>query len=87
MNVEQKVCGILLELTGKETVSPTDSLQADLALDSLSAVTLLLEIEDCFGIQLDESDMDLSKLDLVEDVITMVSGYVLKCGEENGQAS
>ena len=84
MNVEQKVCGILLELTGKETVSPTDSLQADLALDSLSSVTLLLEIEDCFGIQLDESDMDLSKLDLVEDVITMVSGYVLKCGEENG---
>lgn len=84
MNVEQKVCGILLELTGKETVSPTDSLQADLALDSLSAVTLLLEIEDGFGIQLDESDMDLSKLDLVEDVITMVSGYVLKCGEENG---
>lgn len=84
MNVEQKICDILLELTGKETVSPTDSLQADLALDSLSAVTLLLEIEDCFGIQLDESDMDLSKLDLVEDVITMVSGYVLKCGEENG---
>ena len=84
MNVEQKICDILLELTGKETVSPTDSLQADLALDSLSAVTLLLEIEDSFGIQLDESDMDLSKLDLVEDVITMVSGYVLKCGEENG---
>jgi acyl carrier protein len=55
-----------------------------LALDSLSAVTLLLEIEDGFGIQLDESDMDLSKLNLVEDVITMVSGYVLKCGEENG---
>lgn len=84
MNVEQKICDILLELTGKETVNPTDSLQADLALDSLSAVTLLLEIEDGFGIQLDESDMDLSKLNLVEDVITMVSGYVLKCGEENG---
>ena len=84
MNVEQKICDILLGLTGKETVSPTDSLQADLALDSLSAVTLLLAIEDAFGIQLDESDMDLSKLDLVEDVITMVSGYVLKCGEENG---
>ena len=84
MNVEQKICEVLSELTGKETVSSTDSLQADLALDSLSAVTLLLEIEDGFGIQLDESDMDLSKLNLVEDVITMVSGYVLKCGEENG---
>ena len=84
MNVEQKISDILLELTGKETVSPTDRLQADLALDSLSAVTLLLEIEDSFGIQLDESDMDLSKLGLVEDVITMVSGYVLRCGEENG---
>lgn len=84
MNVEQKICDILSELTGKETVSPTDSLQEDLALDSLSAVTLLLEIEDTFGIQLDESDMDLSQLELVEDVITMVSGYVLKCGEENG---
>lgn len=84
MNVEQKICDILLELTGKETVSLTDSLQADLALDSLSAVTLLLETEDTFGIQLDESDMDLSKLELVEDVIAMVSDYVLKCGEENG---
>ena len=82
--MEQKICEVLSELTGKETVSSTDSLQADLALDSLSAVTLLLEIEDSFGIQLDESDMDLSKLNLVEDVITMVSGYVLKCGEENG---
>lgn len=87
MNVEQKIREILLELTCKETISSTDSLQADLALDSLSAVTLLLAIEDAFGIQLDESDMDLSKLNLVEDVITMVSGYVLKCGEENEQAS
>lgn len=87
MNVEQKTYDILTKLSGKETVNPADSLQVDVALDSLSMVTLLLEIEDAFGIQLDESDMDLSKLELVEDVIAMISGYTLKCGEQNGQAS
>jgi hypothetical protein len=45
MNVEQKIREILLELTCKETISSTDSLQADLALDSLSAVTLLYAID------------------------------------------
>ena len=38
-------------------------------------VTLLLEIEDCFGIQLEEADMDPNDLASVEDVLELIEKY------------
>ena len=80
MNIETKVKGILCELSGEETIENTDHLQGDLALDSLMMVTMLVEIEEAFAIELDEADMNPFDLGTVQNVIDMVAKY---CGDEN----
>ena len=80
MNIVEKVKGILCQLSGEEIVENSSLLQEDLALDSLSMVTMLVEIEDIFDIELDESDMNPFDLSTVQNVIDMVIRYV---GDEN----
>lgn len=80
MNIETKVKEILYELSGEETIKNTDHLQGDLALDSLMMVTMLVEIEETFAIELDEADMNPFDLGTVQNVIDMVAKY---CGDEN----
>lgn len=75
MNVETKVKEILLELSGEETIENTDHLQGNLALDSLMMVTLLIEIEEAFNIELDESDMNPFDLETVRDIIELIERY------------
>ena len=82
MSIKEKVEGILCELTGVETVESGSLLQEDLALDSLSMVMMLIEIEEVFGIELDESDMNPFDLSSVQSVIDMVNKYV---GDQNEQ--
>ena len=80
MNIEEKVKGILCELSGEESIENSFLLQVDLALDSLMLVTMLVEIEEVFGIELDEADMDPFDLSTVQSVIDMVYKY---CGDED----
>ena len=82
MNIEEKVKGILFELSSEENIDNKATLREDLALDSLAMVTMLIEIEDVFDIQLDEADMNPFDLSTVQDVINMVKEY---CGDENEQ--
>ena len=84
MNIEEKVKEILSDLCGGETIMNVSTLQGDLALDSLLMVTLLIEIEEKFGIELDESDMNPFELNTVQDVIVLVSKYL---GDENEKKS
>lgn len=82
MNIEEKVKAILSELSGEDTIDNTSALQNELALDSLMMVTLLMEIEDTFAVELDESDMNPFDLETVQSVIDLVMKY---CGgDENG---
>ena len=80
MNLEEKIGEILFELSGVEATNNNASLQADLALDSLAMVMLLIEIEEEFGIELEESDMNPFELNTVQDIIDLVSKYL---GDEN----
>ena len=80
MNSEEKVKGILCELSGEESIKNSFTLQGDLALDSLMMVTMLVEIEEVFGIELDEVDMNPFDLSTVQSVIDMVAKY---CGDED----
>ena len=80
MNIETKVKEILSELSSEETIENTDNLQVDLALDSLMMVTMLVEIEETFEIELDEADMNPFDLGTVQNVIDMVAKYY---GDEN----
>lgn len=81
MNVKKSVFEILKELSSVESIKLTDSLQQNLALDSLGLVMLLIEIENQFQIELKESDMNPFDLSTVSDVITLVERYGV-CDEE-----
>lgn len=75
MKPEKKIKSILSELSGEKRIKNSARLQEDLALDSLSMVTLLIEIEEQFGIELDEKDMNPLELTDVQSVIDMVKKY------------
>ena len=49
---------------------------ADLAMDSLRLVLLLVNLEETFHIELDESDMNPFRLITVRDVVNLVDKYV-----------
>lgn len=76
MKIDEKVKEILFELTGIEVVANEAKLQDDLAMDSFAMVTLLIEIEDIFEIELDETDMNPFDLTSVQCVIDMVKRYL-----------
>ena len=75
MDIKEKVKDILSELSGKESVEIEESLQGDLGFDSILMVTMLVQIEDVFGIELNESDMNPFDLKTVQSVIDLVDKY------------
>ena len=81
MQAHEKISEILSELTGIDSINTKDSLQADLGLNSIQMVTLLIMIEDTFGIFLNEEDMNPYDLVYVYQVIDMVKKYIK--GDEN----
>ena len=81
MNVEENVKMIISELSDEEITNDA-TLRGDLLLDSLRMVTLLVEIEEVFDIELDESDMNPFDLTTVQSVIEMVNKY---CGGEDDE--
>lgn len=75
MAVFEKVAEILKNMSGEAEVSSEDSLENDLALDSLALVNLLLDIESEFKIELNESDLNPFDLITVGDVVELVRKY------------
>ena len=78
MDVNTKVKEIIKNMCGKETILLTYDLQLDLAFDSLMMVMLLLQIEDEFGIELEQKDMNPLNLTTVQDVVELVERYEVK---------
>ena len=81
MEIFDKVCVILSELSGIKTICLEHELQSDLGLDSLQMVTLLMMLEENFQITLDESDMNPFDLVNVWQVVDLVEKYA--GGESN----
>lgn len=79
MEIYNLVCEVLKGLCGVEEINLDDALQEDIGLDSLLMVTLLVELEEAFEIELEESDMNPYDLLTVEDVLTLVKKY---CGDK-----
>ena len=75
MNTRKKVIKILTELSGRNDICPEDSVQNDVGLDSFGMVAMLIKLEECFEIELKESDMNPFDLSKVSDVIALVERY------------
>lgn len=76
MKIFDQVSAILSELSGIESIAPEQELQADLGLDSLRLVTLLVMLEEGFQIVLDEADMNPFDLRTVAHVVGLVEKYI-----------
>lgn len=85
MKVREKISEILSELTGIDTINTDDALQEDLGLNSIQMVTLLIMVEENFGIFLDESDMNPYDLVYVYQVVDMVEKYIKGDSDEENQ--
>lgn len=75
METKTTIYNILEALSGQTITTNDTSLQQDLGLDSLQLVTLLLNLEESFGIELKESDMNPFELQTVSDVINLINRY------------
>lgn len=77
--IKEKIFEIIRDISEKEEIQETDNLEADVGLDSLKMVMLLIDIEEGFVIELDESDMNPFDLQTVNDVIKLAERY---CNEK-----
>ena len=82
ISIEKQVTDILEELALTPVEGVEKELINDLALDSLRLVMLLVNLEETFEIELDESDMNPFQLITVQDVINLVAKYMTG-GEKN----
>ena len=74
--IKEKVLGIVEKLCAIKPEKEEATLLGDVGFDSLRMVLLLLELEEAFGIELDESDLNPFKLITVKDVINLAEKYV-----------
>lgn len=73
--IEETIKNILSNASGMENIENSATLKEDLALDSISMIYIIFDIEEAFEIQLDESDMNPNELITVQNVINLVYRY------------
>ncbi len=67
---------IFTEKRFADTIKPDMNLSEDLGFDSLGLVELIVELEDRFDIEIDESDLDPSQLKKVGQIYELVDKYL-----------
>lgn len=74
--MKTQVNEILKEKSFCDDITAELRLNEDLGLDSLNMVELMVELEERFNIEIDESDLDPTALQTVEQVYALVAKYV-----------
>lgn len=69
---------ILQEKSFCDEVTSDLRLKEDLGLDSLNMVELMVELEERFDFEIDESDLDPAGLQTVEQIYLLVEKYTEK---------
>jgi acyl carrier protein len=72
MSIAERVQSIIVESCGfeEEEVTPSKTFIDDLGLDSLDAVEVIVSLEDEYGIEIDDDEVE--KLKTVQDLIDCV---------------
>ena len=74
--MKTQVNEILKEKSFCNNITAELKLNEDLGLDSLNMVELMVELEERFNIEIDESDLDPAALQTVEQVYALAAKYV-----------
>lgn len=74
--IEQRVCNVLYAATpgGVREILPRMSLKVDLELDEELVVEAIVDLEDDFGIDIDDAEWE--KVQTVGDVVALVTAKV-----------
>ena len=75
-NTKMVINSILTEKRFSETIAEDMKLSEDLGFDSLSLVELIVDLEERFDIEIDESDLDPGHLKTVGQIYTLVDKYL-----------
>ena len=75
-SLSKKVKELLGGITGSEDIREDSKLSEELGLDSLMHVSLILELEEMLGVEMDEADLNPFDLITVGDVIRLASKYM-----------
>lgn len=73
--MKEKVNEILKEKSFCDEITFELKLREDLGLDSLNMVELMVELEDKFNIEIEESDLDPAALQTVSQIYDLVEKY------------
>lgn len=73
--IEKRVIQILADKLDidAEKIKPESKLMEDLGMDSFGAIEMVFELEEAFGINI--SDKDLEKIKVVNDVIEYIKNF------------
>lgn len=69
---------ILKEKSFSQNITPELKLREDLGFDSLKMVELMVELEEKFNIEINETDLDPEALKTVDEVYNLIEKYVEK---------
>lgn len=75
-NTKAVINSILSEKRFSDTITADMKLSEDLGFDSLSLVELIVDLEDRFDIEIDESDLDPGQLKTVAQIYSLVDKYL-----------
>ncbi len=75
-SMKEMINSILAEKKFSDVITPDMSLSEDLGFDSLSLVELIVDLEDRFDIEIDESDLDPGHIKTVGQIYSLVDKYL-----------
>lgn len=75
-STREMINSILAEKKFSDVITPDMSLSEDLGFDSLSLVELIVDLEDRFDIEIDESDLDPVHIKTVGQIYSLVDKYL-----------
>ena len=75
-STKEMIHSILTEKKFTDVITPDMSLSEDLGFDSLSLVELIVDLEDRFDIEIDESDLDPGHIKTVGQIYSLVDKYL-----------
>ena len=80
-DVEVKVREIIMEKLGtsEDKVTPEASFRNDLGADSLSTVELMMELEEVFGVEIEDEEAE--KIQTVKDAIAYIEKKLAQKGK------
>lgn len=74
-STKEIINAIITEKRFSDTITADMSLNEDLGFDSLSLVELIVDLEDRFDIEIDESDLDPAQIKTVGQIYALVDKY------------